>query len=211
MKTVLVTGASSGLGKAIYEGYKELPGYKVVGMSREGPDFSVNFEHDPWVYLKEIEHLDVDVLINCAGFMSLEEDLDLMNRLFAVNFKAPYVLSEHFLKDNLIIINIASVSGMVSDPDTPIYGATKAALISLTSSMAKNYASRGIRVNCISPGFFDTNLVPEPTPQYLLDTIPLGKKEGRPQEMFDVVRFIEQAKYMTGANIVIDGGLTCKI
>lgn len=211
MKTVLITGASSGLGKAIYEGYKELTGYVVIGMSREGPDFSVNFEHDPWEYLKVIEHLDVDILINCAGFMSLEEDLDLIDRLFAVNFKAPYVLSEHFLKDDLIIINIASVSGMVSDPDTPIYGATKAALISLTSSMAKKYARRGIRVNCISPGFFDTNLVPEETPQYLLDTIPLGKKEGRPKEMFDVVRFIEKAEYMTGANIVIDGGLTCVI
>lgn len=211
MKRVLITGASSGLGKAIYEGYKALPEYKAIGISREGPDIIVDFETHEDVYLKELRNMDIDILINCAGFMDLEENLHTFNRLFAVNTRAPYVLFHHFLKLNLIVINIASVSGMVTDPDTPIYGASKAALIAMTSSLAKRYAKSNVRVNCISPGFFDTNLVKEPTPQYLLNTIPLGKREGTPEEMFDVVRFIEKATYMTGSNIVIDGGLTCKI
>lgn len=216
MKTVLVTGASSGLGKAIYKGYKKLKGYTVIGMSRQGPDIQVDFKIPKWwtntlLHPHKLATLDVDILINCAGFMDLGEHLMDMDDLFNVNFKAPYVLFHKFLKPNLIAINIASVSGMVSDPDTVIYGASKAALISSTASLAKKYANIGVRINCISPGFFDTNLVVEPTPQYLLDTIPLGKKEGRPAEIFDAVRFIEQAEYMTGSNIVIDGGLTCKI
>lgn len=213
MKTVLVTGASSGLGKAIYQGYKKLPGYKVIGASKNGPNISVDFCTTHWQSEFDYLKLNVDILVNCAGFMDLleHEKVSTRRNLWKVNFVAPYELILKYMKPYLIVINIASVSGMVPDPDSPVYGATKAALISLSATLAKKFATIGARINCISPGFFDTNLVVEPTPQYLLDTIPLGQREGRPEEIFDVVRFIEKSEYMTGTNIVIDGGLICKI
>ena len=116
------------------------------------------------------------------------------------------MLHSHLKKANGQIINIASVSGMKADPDTPLYGALKAGLISLTKSFALRFAP-GIRVNCISPGFFNTNLVPGDLPEELRLTIPLGK-EAEPMEIIPVVKMLDESDYITGANIVIDGGLT---
>lgn len=210
MIKVMVTGASSGIGKAIYEGYTKLGGYVAYGASKGGPGIFVDFKKDFWVErFKTVT--DIDILINCAGYLRLDEGLSDLLDLWRVNFIAPYTLTLLYMKRGLIVINIASVSGIIESSDIPIYGATKAALISLSASMAKKYAKIDVRINCISPGYFDTNLVPEPTPQFLLDTIPLGNKEGQPEEIFDVVRFIEKAESLTGSNIVIDRGLTCKI
>lgn len=207
MKTVVVTGATSGLGKAIYEGYKGLDGYNVIGISRHGPEITWDFNH-PSNYL--LYGLNVDILVNCAGVMEvINEDLR-KHEIFHVNFWAAYSLIQQALRDNLLIVNIASISGMQTDPDTPIYGASKAALLSLTSSLAKKYAARGIRVNSISPGFYPTNLVPGETPEWLLSMIPLGSK-GHPNDIFEIVRMFEKLEYMTGTNIVIDGGQLCKI
>jgi 3-oxoacyl-[acyl-carrier protein] reductase len=107
------------------------------------------------------------------------------------------------------VINISSISGLMADVDTPIYGASKAALISLSKTLAVKYAPE-VRVNCISPGFFDTNLVPEKTPQELIDPVPLGF-EAQPKMILPVVDAILNCPYMTGANIVVDGGLSCKV
>jgi NAD(P)-dependent dehydrogenase (short-subunit alcohol dehydrogenase family) len=95
---------------------------------------------------------------------------------------------------------------MKADPDLPIYAASKAALISLTKSLAKSYAP-DVRVNCISPGFFKTNLVDEPTPTELIHTIPM-KYEEDAKKITPVVDLIWKSQYMTGANIVIDGGVS---
>jgi len=199
-KLVVITGASSGIGKALYNKYKELLEYDVLGLSRRGPDLFVD--------LKDLRKFSmshsVDILINCAGIMPLENETE---EVMQVNFWGAYYLTKKLLCKDMCIINIASVSATHPDPHQPIYAASKAALIAMSKSLAKQWASFGVRVNCISPGFYDTNLVVGETPQNLIDTIPMMYEED-PLNLFPVVRMIERTKYMTGANIVVDGGLT---
>ena len=210
MKKIIITGASSGIGKSLYDIYKKRVGTQgqVIGISKGGPDIEIDLtNHSKFVRICT-GLKPVDLLINCAGIMPLDES-GLEDQIFDVNFWAAYYLIKNLLTPNMVVVNIASISGLLPDPDLPIYAASKAALLSLTGSLAKKYAGEGIRINSISPGFFKTNLVPGGTPQELIDTIPM-KREGQPDEIFDLVWLIERCKYMTGINITIDGGLLCK-
>ena len=95
---------------------------------------------------------------------------------------------------------------MRGDPYTPIYAAGKAGIINLTKSLAVRLAP-DIRVNCVSPGFFDTNLVQGKTPKQLINQVPM-KREAQPKEIIPVIHMLQESSYITGANIVIDGGLS---
>ena len=202
MYKAIVTGASSGIGKAIYEGLKK-EGFETIGISRHGPDHKINVELPPSNWKKMFE--DIDLLVNCAGIMPLYEGNP--KKIFDVNFWGTYsMIQKTEFNKGACIINIASVSGVRPDPDLPIYAASKAAVISLTKSLAKKCAP-DIRVNCISPGFYKTNLVPGKIPQEFIDTIPLGYAE-QPQELMDVVMMIWNTKYLTGSNIIVDGGVS---
>jgi len=207
----VVTGASSGIGKAIYEDLRTNSEFtEALGLSRRGPDVSMDIRDvkpkDPPI----IQHsgLSCGLLVNCAGIMPFEEKND--RQVFEVNFWGTYNLIKNlyptFCK-GACIVNIASVSGMTNDPDLPIYSASKASVISLTKSLAKKFAP-DIRVNCISPGFYKTNLVYEDTPDFLIEEVPLRCEEA-PQNLVPVVKMIYRTKYMTGANIVVDGGISC--
>jgi NAD(P)-dependent dehydrogenase (short-subunit alcohol dehydrogenase family) len=208
MANIVITGASSGIGKALYDQFKlrKLTGEKeeVVGISRRGPDIVQDLRDElpdhPMVK-------DVLVLINCAGIMPLEE-LD-SQEIFNVNFWGTYKmiwnLRPEFMK-GCCVINIASVSGLKADVDTPIYAASKAAVISLTKSYAKWFAPH-FRVNCISPGFYKTNLVPGEIPEHYISEIPMQYAED-PINLYPVIKMILDTKYLTGANIVVDGGVS---
>jgi NAD(P)-dependent dehydrogenase (short-subunit alcohol dehydrogenase family) len=141
--------------------------------------------------------------------MSLN-DLYNMGETVPVNFMTPISLCNLLLllfkQDGGHIINIASVAGITGDPDAPIYSACKAGIINFTRSMAKIAAPK-VRVNCISPGFFNTNLVEGDTPQELIGKVPM-EREAEPIEIIPVVHMLQTSTYMTGANIVIDGGLS---
>lgn len=201
----IVTGASSGIGKALYKGVKDIFG-TVCGVSRRGPDFKQDIRGE--INMDYIPFPHCDLLINCAGIMPFNEGRYVMD----TNFWGTYNMIQAtlpLLKNarNPCIINIASISGITGEDELPIYAASKAAVINLTKSLAKAYAPQ-IRVNSISPGFYKTNLVPEDTPQELLNTIPLGYEE-EPETLVDLVRVIYETRYMTGSNIVVDGGLSC--
>jgi NAD(P)-dependent dehydrogenase (short-subunit alcohol dehydrogenase family) len=202
MYNAFITGASSGIGQAIYQQLKARNSWKVFGLSRRGPDFKYNLSYP----INEQPLISsVDLLVNCAGIMPFDES----KYVFDINFWGTYNIIQNLLpamKRGSCIINVASVSGINPDEDLPIYAASKAAVISLTKSLAKKYAP-DIRVNCISPGFYETNLVPGEIPKELIDKIPMGRAE-QPYFIMPVIDMIWTSRYMTGSNIVIDGGVS---
>jgi NAD(P)-dependent dehydrogenase (short-subunit alcohol dehydrogenase family) len=115
------------------------------------------------------------------------------------------------------IINIASMSGLIANvpQQQSSYNATKAAVIHLTRSLAVEWARKGVRVNAISPGYMDSPMARPffEDPQYggvWVERIPMGRP-GQPKELAGAVVFLasDASSYMTGANLVIDGGYTC--
>lgn len=166
-------------------------------------------------------HKTIDILINNAGItrdqllirMS-EEDWD---QVLAVNAKSCYntcrAVSRVMMKARKgIIINMSSVVGLTGNAGQVNYAASKAAIIGFTKALAKELAPRGIRVNCICPGFIDTAMtaaLSEAQRTALLTQIPLGCL-GTPDDIADMALFLgsPRAKYITGQVFVVDGGMT---
>ena len=219
IRTAVVTGASSGIGAMIYSRLQKMTGRydRVVGISRRGPDLSFDLgimnTHDYNTIKGQLlgDEDEISLLVNCAGIMPLKE-AGHEQHIFDVNFWGTYKITMALLPKLIeakgCVINIASVSGMVAEPDEVIYAVSKAAVISLTKSLAVKLAP-SVRVNCISPGFFDTNLVEGPAPPDLIETVPM-RYEADVEELWPVALSIISSGYMTGANIVVDGGLSCK-
>lgn len=222
----IVTGASSGIGKAVYDCLRNHKLFgKVKGLSRRGPDIKLDLGHfaseESWHVRERIISdainpytLDGDTrvanLINCAGIMRLDEsEYWTQQEIMKVNFWSIVHLCEAMLprmNPGSTITNISSISAIRPETDLPVYSASKAALNAYSTALALRLAPRGIRVNTISPGFFDTNLVEDDPPQELINQIPM-RRQAQPFEIVEAVRMILGSSYMTGANIVLDGGL----
>jgi len=110
------------------------------------------------------------------------------------------------------VINITSVSGMVGVPGQANYSAAKAGLIGLTRSSAAEFASRGVTVNAVAPGFIESDMTAELNKEPILAAIPLGRM-GQPAEVASAVRFLAAdpaAAYMTGQVLQVDGGMVMR-
>jgi 3-oxoacyl-[acyl-carrier protein] reductase len=157
----------------------------------------------------------VHVLVNNAGItrdgllaMMKEEDFDAV---LDTNLKGAFNMIRHcaglFIRNREgSIINITSVSGIMGNAGQCNYSASKAGLIGLTKSVAKELASRGIRCNAIAPGFIATDMTDNQKENPLIGMIPLGRM-GEPAEVAEAVAYLAGAKYVTGEVLRVDGGI----
>jgi NAD(P)-dependent dehydrogenase (short-subunit alcohol dehydrogenase family) len=231
-KLALVTGATSGIGKAtagqlaaqgatvIVHGRDVTRGVEVVA-EIENSGGSARFVGADLTEPAEALRLagevgDVDILINNAGFAwfgpSAKLAANTLDQLFSANVQAPYLLvsvlaPKMAARGSGVIINLASRAGTVGQPNNAAYGATKAALASLARSWATEYGSAGVRVNAVSPGPVYTNAAGRELFDALGKTTVLGRA-GEPQEVAEVIGFLvsPRGSYITGTNVAVDGG-----
>ncbi len=232
---VLVTGGTRGIGRAVAERFKSV-GAKVyiTGTNDErtktaaeeigvnGFKMDVTDREEVKRVVSEILELEgrIDVLVNNAGitrdtlFIRMkDEDWD---RVIDTNLNGVYnvtrtVVPSMVKKRKGNIINISSVVGFTGNVGQVNYSATKSALVGFTKSLAKELGGRGIRVNCVAPGYITTDMtkaIPDKIKEELLRSIPL-RREGEPREIADVCLFLasNMASYITGTVIHVNGGL----
>ncbi len=162
----------------------------------------------------------LDIVVNNAGItrdallirMS-EEDWD---QVLAVNLKGAFNLSRAAVRSMMkqrsgCFVNIASIIGLMGNAGQINYAASKGGLIALTKSLARETASRGIRVNAIAPGFIATEMsgkIPEKIREEMIKSIPLGRM-GTPEDVAGAVLFLVSpaGSYITGQVLVVDGGM----
>lgn len=163
----------------------------------------------------------VDVLINNAAFIpaqaTVDQSVDALDHAFAVNVRAAFILTAHLAPKMAAngggsIVNVSSTAAGLGMPGLAVYGATKAALESLTRTWAVEFSSSGIRVNAVSPGPMSTSMVLRtlgPDGGGVAATVPM-KRMADPAEVAEVVAFVagHRAGFVTGATIAADGGRT---
>ncbi len=157
----------------------------------------------------------VQILVNNAGItrdgllaMMKEEDFD---QVLKVNLKGAFHMIRHctglFLRGREgSIVNISSVTGLMGNVGQCNYAASKAGLIGLTKSVAKELAPKGIRCNAVAPGFIATDMTSSQTENPLLKLVPLGRM-GKPEEVAEAVAYLAAASYVTGEVLRVDGGI----
>jgi 3-oxoacyl-[acyl-carrier protein] reductase len=238
-KIALITGASRGIGKAIavkfgslgadiavvYAGNEE-KAQEVVSIIRGYGVRAEAFKCDVSDFtavketVEEIKNIlgPVDILVNNAGItkdslvMNMKEEA--FDAVVDTNLKGAFNMIRHcspmfIRKKSGKIINISSVAGLIGNPGQANYSASKAGLIGLTKSVARELASRHITCNVIAPGFIQTDMTENISKDHpLMANIPLGRM-GLPDEIAELAAFLAQdgANYITGEVIRIDGGL----
>jgi 3-oxoacyl-[acyl-carrier protein] reductase len=170
---------------------------------------------DVWEHAHPGEY--ISVLVNNAGIrednlMIFMQD-DAWNQVLETNLYGFFYVTRRVLKNMLVkrygrIINIASLSGLAGMPGQTNYAASKAGLIGASKSLALEVAPRKVTVNCIAPGFIETDMTEDIDPEEHKKRIPAGRF-GKPHEVAAAVRFLagEEAAYITGQVLSVNGGL----
>ena len=236
----LITGTSRGIGKAIAlklgkdgatvigtattdEGVKSISNYlSEAGIKGKGIILNVNDTDQIRNLFTEIrkEFGEVTILVNNAGIT--RDDLlvrmkdEKWDEVIGTNLKAIFRLSREVLRSMMMarsgrIINIASIVGSTGNAGQSNYAAAKAGVLGLSKSLAREVGSRNITINCVAPGFVDTDMtraLSEKQQQDLLQHIPL-KRLGKPEDIASAVAFLASpsAGYITGATLHVNGGM----
>ena len=240
-KVALVTGASYGIGFAIASAYAEcgaticfndikqelvdkgLAAYKEAGVEAHGYVCDVTDEDAVQAMVKQIaqEVGVIDILVNNAGItrdgllmMMKPEDFDAV---IAANLRGTFLCMKAVARQMVKqrygrIVNLSSVVGLRGNAGQVNYAASKAGVIGMTKSLAKELAGRNITVNAVAPGFIDTDMtaaLTESAKSAALGSIPMGRM-GTPENVAKAVAFLagEDAGYITGQVLAVDGGMS---
>ncbi len=233
-KVVIVTGGSRGIGKAIavklaeagakvtvtYKNSIESAEFDAAGIKHAQCDASVTADVQAFVDTVVKDNGRVDILVNNAG---LTKDGLLMrmsegdwDAVLNTNAKGVFNFTKAVCRQMISqkqgkIINISSVVGITGNAGQANYAASKAAVIGFTKSIAKELASRNINVNCIAPGYVDTDMtskLSDTIKQGILQSVPL-KRIGSGDDIANAVMFLasDASAYITGQTLCVDGGM----
>jgi 3-oxoacyl-[acyl-carrier protein] reductase len=236
----LITGTSRGIGKAIAlklgkdgatvvgtattdEGARGISNYlNEAGIKGKGIVLNVNDTDQIKNLFTEIrkEFGEITILVNNAGIT--RDDLlvrmkdEKWDEVIGTNLKAIFCLSREVLRSMMMarsgrIINITSIVGSTGNAGQSNYAAAKAGILGLSKSLAREVGSRNITINCVAPGFVDTDMtraLSEKQQQDLLQHVPL-KRLGKPEDIASAVAFLASpsAGYITGATLHVNGGM----
>ncbi|GAA2898790.1 3-oxoacyl-[acyl-carrier-protein] reductase [Pseudonocardia halophobica] len=240
-KVAIVTGASSGLGVAFAKALAEAGADVVLGarradrldgtrkmveeLDRRAVAVTTDVARQPdcqnLVDTAMAEFGRVDVLVNNAGIgtavPATRESVEEFTQVIDVNLNGCYWMAQacgRVMQPGSSIVNISSILGITTaNLPQAAYAASKAGLIGLTRDLAQQWGGRkGIRVNALAPGFFETEMTDQYKPGYLdsmMERVPLGRK-GDPEELAAALVFLASAAggYVTGQTFAIDGGIT---
>ena len=237
-KTAFVTGSTRGIGFAIAQAlHKAGAKVAIVGRDRakaeavasqlgQGAagfacDVAVGSQVEAAIAETEKTLGPIDILVNNAGLtrdnLILRMSEEEWDTVLAANLKGAYFTIKAVTKGMMKrrsgrIINITSVVGITGNKGQANYAASKAGLIGLTKSVAREYASRNILVNAVAPGFIETDMtsaLPDEAKAAMLGGVSLGRP-GRPEDIAGAVLFLasDLAGYITGQVLAVDGGMT---
>ena len=239
-KVALITGGAQGIGKTISEELVQNGAHVVLGdvnlegaqataeaiNNNGGSASAVKIDVSNPAEVKQVfdsilkDKKPIDIMINNAGstrdgLMIRMKEAD-WDRVLNINLKVTFLCSQQAAKQMMkqksgAIVNIASIVGVMGNFGQANYSASKAGVIGLTKTLAREVASRGIRVNAVAPGFIDTEMtqvLDESVRQKWIEQIPLAKL-GLPEDVARCVAFLvsDRSSYITGQVINVNGGM----